>query len=132
MDKLRLAGCIILKNNSILLLHRISKDWYELPGGKIDEKETAQEAAIREIKEELGCNVTIVRELGNFDFEQDGHTLNYTWFIGKLESGESPWNVEEETFDHFAFIPLAALSKHSLSTNMKNFVRLLEAKQIVL
>lgn len=28
------AGCVIVKVNSILLLHRIDKDWWEVPGGK--------------------------------------------------------------------------------------------------
>jgi len=31
MTKLRLAGCAILRDKSILLLHRIKTDWYEMP-----------------------------------------------------------------------------------------------------
>ena len=44
---IHLAGCVIVENNSILLLHRISKDWYELPGGKIEENETPFQAIKR-------------------------------------------------------------------------------------
>ncbi|MBI2032259.1 MAG: NUDIX domain-containing protein [Candidatus Levybacteria bacterium] len=31
------AGCVIVRDNSILLLHRIDKDWWEVPGGKSEE-----------------------------------------------------------------------------------------------
>ncbi len=53
MDKIVLAGCIILKGDAILLLNRKKTGWYELPGGKIDENESAEATAIRELKEEL-------------------------------------------------------------------------------
>ena len=61
MGKKELAGCVILKENSILLLHRISKDEYELPGGKVDEGETPQETAVRELKEARVADVTKLR-----------------------------------------------------------------------
>ena len=32
---------------------------WELPGGKVDEGETPEEAAVREIAEELGCRVAV-------------------------------------------------------------------------
>jgi 8-oxo-dGTP pyrophosphatase MutT (NUDIX family) len=45
MKKITLAGCVILQNSAILLLHRIKTDWYELPGGKINGGETPEETA---------------------------------------------------------------------------------------
>ena len=39
------------------------KDWWEFPGGKIEEGETAKEAIIREIKEELNTTIKPVQHL---------------------------------------------------------------------
>jgi 8-oxo-dGTP diphosphatase len=36
---------------------------WELPGGRVDPGETSQEAVVREVREELGCDVEIVEFL---------------------------------------------------------------------
>jgi len=36
---------------------------WELPGGKVEEAETAERAAVREIEEELGCVVEVTGEV---------------------------------------------------------------------
>tara|TARA_Y100000310_G_C20293795_1_gene628415 strand:+ start:121 stop:531 length:411 start_codon:yes stop_codon:yes gene_type:complete len=120
--KLNLAGCVILKGNSILLLHRTKRDWYELPGGKVDENESVKEAAIREIKEELCCEVELHKHLGTKDFNEDGYTMNYVWYLAGVKENHSPSVGEPDKFSHCKFIPLEELSKHNLSPNMKNLV----------
>jgi 8-oxo-dGTP diphosphatase len=42
-------------------------DYYETPGGGVDEGETTAEACIRECREELGYQVKILAELGRID-----------------------------------------------------------------
>lgn len=42
------------------------KDYWDLPGGFINLAETAEESARREIKEELGINVKILKYIGSF------------------------------------------------------------------
>jgi len=46
--KVMLAGCVILNKDRILLLHRKRNNYYELPGGKIDDCEQPEIAAKRE------------------------------------------------------------------------------------
>ena len=50
---------IVFVNNKIVLLKNERQEW-ELPGGKIEENESAEQCAIREIKEELAIDVQIV------------------------------------------------------------------------
>jgi len=43
------------------------KGCWALPGGFVDVHETLEESLLRELKEELGCEVAGVQEIGNFD-----------------------------------------------------------------
>lgn len=55
------AGLVVVKNNKLLLAYSRNKEAWYLPGGKVDEGETAQEALIREIVEELNIVLDINR-----------------------------------------------------------------------
>lgn len=53
---------LIEDNSSFLLIREAAKKWrgkWFLPGGKVNPGETPVEAAIREVKEEAGCDVQI-------------------------------------------------------------------------
>ena len=121
MKKINLAGCVIVQDNKILLLNRKKKDWYELPGGKIEEAETAEETAKRELNEELSCEVEIIRKIGTKDFEENGYVMNYVWFLAKIKENQIIQVGEPDIFDHYKYISFNELNNHSLSPNMKNF-----------
>lgn len=56
------AGGVVIRNEKLLFIFRNEK--WDLPKGKIDEGETAKEAAIREVAEECGIkDHQIVKEL---------------------------------------------------------------------
>src|SRR5262245_52447171 len=55
---------IIFYQDRVLLIKRRDVPVWVLPGGGIDEGESIEEAAIREVKEETGLDVTIVRKVG--------------------------------------------------------------------
>ena len=61
---------VIKKNNRFLIINEIinNKTCWDLPGGKIEYKETPQETLHREVKEELGINIKILKHLGVFWF----------------------------------------------------------------
>jgi len=126
MDKISLAGCAIIKDRKILLLHRIKTGWYELPGGKIENEETAESAAIREIKEELCVDIKILSELGKKDFIENDYSMSYTWFQAYLLNDRQPVIGEPEKFDDLKYIELDKLKEYKLSPNMLNFVDELE------
>jgi len=61
---------ILVEHRKILLIrrgHEPCRGRFALPGGFIDRGETAREAVVREMREETGLDVEVVRFLGFFD-----------------------------------------------------------------
>jgi 8-oxo-dGTP diphosphatase len=61
------VGAAVVRDGRLLAARRTTPaeaaGRWELPGGKVDEGETPDEAVVREIREELGCEVTLDRWL---------------------------------------------------------------------
>ncbi|MBE5802623.1 MAG: NUDIX domain-containing protein [Clostridiales bacterium] len=57
------TGCrgIVLKDNQLLLSHELNSGWYLIPGGGIEDGETPEACCIREVEEETGLIVEIIR-----------------------------------------------------------------------
>jgi 8-oxo-dGTP pyrophosphatase MutT (NUDIX family) len=72
------GGCIFDKSGKLLLQKRsINNDEWGFPGGAMNIGETAEAAAIREIKEETGYNVIVDKLVGV-----------YTGFLETLNNGD--------------------------------------------
>lgn len=69
------ANWILRDGDKILSVRSHGRDRFYLPGGKIDPGETARDAIMREITEELGVTLMTdtIRELGTFSGH--GHNL---------------------------------------------------------
>lgn len=61
------ARGIIVKGDKLALIHNMKYDYYEFPGGGIEEGESFEEGLIREVKEETGLTVIpeSIREFGS-------------------------------------------------------------------
>jgi 8-oxo-dGTP diphosphatase len=131
-----LSGVIISNDSGeILLLHRATlrcTQW-EIPGGKIEEGEDASSAAAREALEELGTKVAIIRELGSESFNEDGHTILYTWFLGSPKTSQ-PTIGEPDKYDDLRYWSPEALTRttETISPNTANFIRRLAAGSVSL
>ena len=56
--QLHTAGLIAIKDKKLLLAFSKNKQCFYLPGGKVDDTETAKQALCREIEEELNVHIT--------------------------------------------------------------------------
>lgn len=58
----RVVGVALLRDApapAVLAAHRVNPPGWELPGGKVEPGETPEQAAVREVGEELGCVVRV-------------------------------------------------------------------------
>lgn len=72
---------ICSENNNILVIDKIKgpyRNRYDLPGGSLEDGEALLAGLHREIKEETGLNVTVVKQVGTIDFQFPSKFKEYT------------------------------------------------------
>ena len=62
LKKEKSCGCIILKDDKVLLIYEKIAKYWGFPKGHIENNETEIETAKREVKEEVGLDVEIDKE----------------------------------------------------------------------
>ena len=99
MERIRVAG-IIPMGDGYALMHRVGvikrkdyQEYYTFPGGGLEEGETLEDGVIREIKEEFGINVKVVKklyEMKSEKFNQKEYFFLCKYIDGKFGTGEGP------------------------------------------
>ena len=88
---IRVVAAIIKQDNMIFATQRgygSYKDWWEFPGGKIEEGETPQEALVREIREELDTEIAIGDYLITVEYDYPEFHLSMDCFWCSIVEGE--------------------------------------------
>jgi len=87
----------LIENGKVALIerHRAGKHYYVFPGGGVDEGETSEQAAIREMEEETGLRVTVQRKLAEIHF---GLSEQVYYLVDRLD-GEFGTGTGEEFTD---------------------------------
>lgn len=90
---IRVVGAVILdKDDKVLCAQRpegknLALKW-EFPGGKIEEGESASEALIRELEEEMGCRIDVKDKITTTTYEYDFAVVELTTYYSEVISGE--------------------------------------------
>lgn len=97
--RIEVVGAVIVRDGQILCaqrgLHATLPGMWEFPGGKIEPDETAREALVREINEELLCEITVGEEINTAVHEYDFGIIALTTFFCELVNG-TPLLTEHE------------------------------------
>lgn len=99
-------GIVIRDDGKIALFYKSNKNEYKLPGGGIEDDETPEEAFKREVLEETGCIVSIVRKLGitkeyksKDNFMQTSHV-----FLGEVIEDTKMLHITKKESDEGALL----------------------------
>ena len=97
---IRVAG-IVPMNGGFVLMHRKNvirnkdyQEYYTFPGGHLEEGETLEEGVIREIKEEFGIHVKVVKKL--YELEKSKVNMKEYFFLCEYVDGEFGTGEGEE------------------------------------
>ena len=63
------------------------KGQWEFPGGKIEEGESAQEALVREIREELDTEIEVGAMIHTIEYDYPNFHLSMDCFLAKVKAG---------------------------------------------
>jgi len=87
----------LIEDGKVALIerHRAGKHYYVFPGGGMDEGETPEQAAIREMEEETGLRVTIKRKVAEIHFDL---SIQHYFLVEKI-GGEFGSGTGEEFTD---------------------------------
>ena len=115
MKTIEVAAAIIVKDNKVFATQRgygEFKDGWEFPGGKLEPGESAREALVREIREELDVDIRVGRLLETVEYDYPKFHLTMHCFICELLSEEivlkehedARW-LKKEELDSVGWLP---------------------------
>lgn len=113
------AGAMIFNGKSELFLSKRSKNasnekgHWETPGGRVEFGETLEDAVKREIKEEYGVDIILLKEFpaANHIIPKENQHWIATTFLAKIKKGQTPKIMEPDKCDAIGFFPLKKLPK---------------------
>ena len=115
MERTRVAGIVPMKDG-FAFMHRVGvikrkdyQEYYTFPGGGLEEGETPEEGTIREIKEEFGINVKVIKklyEIKSEKFNQKEIILLCEYIDGEFGTGDGPeFNNDPKYIESGKFLP---------------------------
>lgn len=91
---------LIIRDNKFLVMHNngVKADLWELPGGRMEYGETAEETLKREIMEETGLKVSPIKLLDTWNLIKVDHQITGIIYLCSLEEGEVILSEEHDAF----------------------------------
>ena len=122
------VGAIIENNNNEIFCALRSSEmtlpnYWEFPGGKIEENETPQEALAREIKEEFNCEISVGEKVEDTTYEYEKVIVRLETYLSVIlkglptavEHAETRW-VPREQLMSLDFAPADVPAVKKLAT----------------
>jgi 8-oxo-dGTP diphosphatase len=84
-DEIRAAGGVVVRDGRVAVIHRPKYDDWSLPKGKLDPGETWEEAALREVEEEIGVRGRLGRELESSRYTHKGRPKVVRYWVMSVD-----------------------------------------------
>jgi 8-oxo-dGTP diphosphatase len=101
-DLMRAAGGVVVKRDSknellVALIHRPHREDWSFPKGKLDEGESYEECALREVVEETGLTCRLDRFVGTTEYtHRKGRPKIVAYWLMEVVSGDFVVNEEAD------------------------------------
>ena len=97
------AGGVVARDGLVALVHRPQYDDWSLPKGKLDEGESFQDAALREVEEETGLVCVLAEELPSTEYRdrKDRPKIVRYW---RMEVAEDPGFTPNDEVDELRWV----------------------------
>jgi 8-oxo-dGTP diphosphatase len=92
----RAAGGIVERDGRVLLVHRPKYDDWSFPKGKLEDGETWEEAALREVEEETGLRCALGEEVGRTHYDVTAGPKEVRYFRMTCAGEPMPQNEVDE------------------------------------
>lgn len=113
---IELAGNLLVEDGEVLLIYRSDEEYWEVPGGKVEDDESPTQAAVREADEEIGVEVELEKPFYTGEFMEDGDLFLWHGYIASTE--EQP-SLEEEKFSDLEWVGKERLDELELAPNLR-------------
>jgi len=92
------VAAVIERDGRILITQRDAASWHplkwEFPGGKVEAKETPEEAVVRELQEELAIQAHIHGEIMRYEYQYPGRSPILLIFYRIVDFAGEPQNLQ--------------------------------------
>jgi 8-oxo-dGTP diphosphatase len=106
VPEVRAAGGVVVRDGAVLVVHRPRYDDWSLPKGKLEDGESWEEAALREVREETGVGGRLVRELDDDHYtDRKGRPKRVRWWL--MQPVALDLREPDHEVDEVRWVPLA-------------------------
>jgi 8-oxo-dGTP diphosphatase len=114
------AGGVIVEGDKILLIYRKKTDDYSFPKGHIEIGEKAEETLIREVKEETGLDIKILKPLTDiiYEYPEGDGKVRVKMFLTSLAGGKLTGEFDG---DELLWAPINEVSEKLSYGNNRDF-----------
>jgi 8-oxo-dGTP pyrophosphatase MutT (NUDIX family) len=125
--KTKKAGAIIVRSgieeSEILLIFQGNQKSWSFPKGHCEPGESPEQTAIREVKEETGLDIRILKRLPDMEYQTpDGEEIELALFYGTPMDLQQQERIEYE-WDELAWIPSSLVEEKLSYQNLKTYLR---------
>ncbi|RXK19178.1 NUDIX hydrolase [Macrococcus sp. DPC7161] len=98
------ASAIVIDNSKLLIVKSKTEQKWTIPTGGLETDETSEQACIREVLEETGYDVKILKYIESKDKSVKNYQVKVDYYLCSVISGELIINDPDEEIDEIRWV----------------------------